>query len=91
MKTNLKGLWAVASSQFIASSVARISVLLTSCIFFASIAWGQTTYYSKAVATDFNATASWGSATDGSGSSPASISNTDNYVCLLYTSDAADE
>jgi hypothetical protein len=49
-------------------------------MFFASIAWGQTTYYSKSVATDFNATASWGTATDGSGSSPASITNADNYI-----------
>jgi Secretion system C-terminal sorting domain len=80
MKTNLKGLWAVASSQFIASSVARFNLFLLSCMFITSIAWGQTTYYSKAVATDFNATASWGTATDGSGTSPASISNTDNYV-----------
>ncbi|MFN8310945.1 MAG: GEVED domain-containing protein [Chitinophagales bacterium] len=43
-------------------------------------AFAQTTYYSKAAATDFNATATWGTNTDGSGSAPASISNADNFV-----------
>lgn len=40
----------------------------------------QTTYYSKASATDFTAVASWGTATDGTGASPTSISNADNFV-----------
>jgi len=40
----------------------------------------QTTYYSKASATDFTALASWGTNTDGTGTSPASISNADNFI-----------
>lgn len=40
----------------------------------------QTTYYSKASATDFTAVASWGTNTDGTGTSPGSISNSDNFV-----------
>jgi len=40
----------------------------------------QTTYYSKASATDFTAVGSWGTATDGTGTSPTSISNADNFV-----------
>jgi hypothetical protein len=42
--------------------------------------FSQTTYYSKTSATNFNSTASWGVNTDGSGASPASITNTDNYI-----------
>jgi formylmethanofuran dehydrogenase subunit C len=40
----------------------------------------QTTYYSKASATDFTNVASWGTNTDGTGASPGSISNADNFV-----------
>jgi 3D (Asp-Asp-Asp) domain-containing protein len=40
----------------------------------------QTTYYSKASATDFTALSSWGTAADGTGTSPTSISNADNFV-----------
>lgn len=40
----------------------------------------QTTYYSKASATDFTDVASWGTNTDGTGTSPGSISNADNFV-----------
>lgn len=40
----------------------------------------QTTYYSKAAATDFTNVASWGTNTDGTGTSPGSISNADNFV-----------
>lgn len=40
----------------------------------------QTTYYSKASATDFTDVASWGTNTDGTGASPGSISNADNFV-----------
>ncbi|WEK69996.1 MAG: T9SS type A sorting domain-containing protein [Candidatus Chryseobacterium colombiense] len=40
----------------------------------------QTTYYSKASATDFTAVSSWGTAADGTGTSPTSISNADNFV-----------
>lgn len=40
----------------------------------------QTTYYSKASATDFTNVASWGTGTDGTGASPNSISNADNFV-----------
>jgi hypothetical protein len=41
---------------------------------------GPQTYYSKAAATDFTATGSWGINLDGSGASPSSISNADSYV-----------
>lgn len=40
----------------------------------------QTTYYSKASATDFTNVSSWGTNTDGTGTSPGSISNADNFV-----------
>ncbi|GAA5101922.1 hypothetical protein GCM10023210_42380 [Chryseobacterium ginsengisoli] len=40
----------------------------------------QTTYYSKASATDFTNVVSWGTNTDGTGTSPGSISNADNFV-----------
>ncbi|MCU7613255.1 T9SS type A sorting domain-containing protein [Chryseobacterium sp. GMJ5] len=40
----------------------------------------QTTYYSKASATDFTAVSSWGTATDGTGTSPTSISNADYFI-----------
>jgi hypothetical protein len=36
--------------------------------------WCQTTYYSKAIATDFASTASWGTVADGSGTAPSSMS-----------------
>ncbi|SDL60688.1 T9SS type A sorting domain-containing protein [Chryseobacterium taihuense] len=52
--------------------------LSLSCSFAAMKA--QTTYYSKASATDFTAVSSWGTATDGTGTSPTSISNADNFV-----------
>ena len=42
--------------------------------------YAQTTYYSAATATDFNNVSSWGTGTDGTGASPASISNADNFV-----------
>lgn len=38
------------------------------------------TYYSKAAATDFTATASWGANTNGSGAAPGSISNADDFI-----------
>lgn len=40
----------------------------------------QTTYYSKASATNFATLSSWGPNTDGSGIAPTSITNTDDYV-----------
>ena len=40
----------------------------------------QNTYYSKAAATNFNAPASWGTNTDGTGTAPASVTNADNYI-----------
>jgi Ig-like domain CHU_C associated/Secretion system C-terminal sorting domain len=42
--------------------------------------YSQTTYYSNATATDFNNVSSWGTAADGTGTAPASISNADNFV-----------
>jgi hypothetical protein len=44
------------------------------------LAFGQTTYYSKASATDFNDVNTWGTANDGTGTSPSSISNADIFV-----------
>jgi len=52
--------------------------LLLVCSFAAMKA--QTTYYSKASATDFTNVASWGTNADGTGTSPGSISNSDNFV-----------
>ncbi|HRH35967.1 MAG TPA: hypothetical protein PKY12_12960, partial [Catalimonadaceae bacterium] len=48
----------------------------------ASSIWtfAQTTYYSKAAATNFAAVGSWGDQTDGSGAAPGSISTADNFV-----------
>jgi hypothetical protein len=40
----------------------------------------QTTYYSKAAATDFNSVSSWGTATNGTGTAPAAVSNADNFI-----------
>jgi hypothetical protein len=42
-------------------------------------AWSLT-FYSKASATDFTSTASWGDVADGSGNAPASISSTDAFI-----------
>ena len=79
MKTTLQ-LFAFVSNKKFSSALTRFCVLIIGFLLWTSIAWAQTTYYSKAVATDFNATASWGTATDGSGTSPASITNADNYI-----------
>ena len=56
------------------------ALLFTVVLFAAAKVNAQTTYYSKAAATNFSDVASWGTSTDGSGSSPASITNTDNYI-----------
>jgi hypothetical protein len=42
--------------------------------------FAQTKYFSKAVATDFNDVNTWGIAADGTGASPASISNLDTFA-----------
>lgn len=42
--------------------------------------FAQSTYYSKAAATNFTDVNSWGANTDGSGAAPGSISNADNFV-----------
>ncbi|POS02445.1 putative secreted protein (Por secretion system target) [Flavobacterium croceum DSM 17960] len=47
---------------------------------FFSMSYAQTTYYSKSTATDFSDVNSWGTATDGTGTAPATISNADNFV-----------
>ncbi|ESU27360.1 hypothetical protein FLJC2902T_20650 [Flavobacterium limnosediminis JC2902] len=54
----------------------------------------QTTYYSKASATDFNDVNSWGTATDGTGTAPASVSNADDFIiqnasAMVLTGDAS--
>ncbi|HSN62113.1 MAG TPA: hypothetical protein VLR49_14335, partial [Ferruginibacter sp.] len=53
----------------------------------------QATYYSKAAATDFNDVNTWGTAADGTGTAPASISTADSFVVqnnsiLTLTADA---
>jgi hypothetical protein len=58
----------------------KIYLLLLTGIMFAAIANGQTNYFSKAAATDFTDVNSWGTSADGSGASPASITNADNYT-----------
>lgn len=55
---------------------------------------GQTAYFSKASATDFNDVNSWGTAADGTGTSPSSISSADtfkiaNNAALSLTASAA--
>lgn len=52
-------------------------IMLSICVVHA---FGQVTYYSKAAATDFNATASWGTNADGSGTEPPAVSNADNFI-----------
>ncbi|MGV3461448.1 MAG: T9SS type A sorting domain-containing protein [Flavobacterium sp.] len=55
---------------------AFMAVMLFSCFG----AYAQTDYYSKATATDFNDVNSWGTATDGTGTAPAALSNADNFI-----------
>ncbi len=58
-------------------------------------AQAQVNYFSKGAATDFTDVNSWGTAADGTGASPASITNADNYtiqngsVMNLNTANAA--
>jgi hypothetical protein len=54
--------------------------LLVLTMFFCATNVWCLTYYSKAAATDFTATASWGDVADGSGTSPASINTADAYI-----------
>ncbi len=53
---------------------------LLSISFFENDVQAQTTYFSKALATDFSDVNSWGIAPDGSGTTPGSISNADIFV-----------
>ena len=55
-------------------------LLLFASLILSHLGMSQTTYYSKAAATDFNSTSSWGTGTDGSGTAPGSISNADIFV-----------
>ncbi|MCR5861316.1 T9SS type A sorting domain-containing protein [Flavobacterium sp. J372] len=69
---------------------ALLAVMLFSCLG----AYAQTSYYSKATATDFNDVNSWGTATDGTGTAPSAISNADNFIvansaALTLTGNAA--
>lgn len=57
----------------------QMHLALLFVLFFTQSIIAQTNYYSKATATDFNDVNSWGTATDGTGASPASISNADNF------------
>jgi hypothetical protein len=49
------------------------------CIFFVQFTFAQITYFSKAAATDFNDVNTWGNGPDGSGASPAVISDADIF------------
>jgi hypothetical protein len=56
--------------------------------------FGQVKYFSKATATDFNDVNTWGTAADGTGTSPTSIMSTDTFAIangalLNLTADAA--
>ena len=53
--------------------------ILTAFLMF-SFALTAATYYSLPGATDFNATASWGTNADGTGANPGSISTTDDFI-----------
>jgi hypothetical protein len=44
------------------------------------VSWGQTTYYSKSTMTTFNTLADWGTNSDGSGTNPLAIDNTNDFV-----------
>ena len=57
----------------------KINLTFAAMFLILGMSWGQVTYYSKAAATNFNDVNSWGTVTDGSGTSPASISNADNF------------
>lgn len=61
------------------SKIWQMHFALLFVLFFTQSIIAQTNYYSKATATDFNDVNSWGTATDGTGTSPASISNADNF------------
>ncbi len=54
--------------------------LLPALLLLAYFTQAQTTYYSKPTATDFNNLSSWGTATNGTGAAPASISSADIFV-----------
>ena len=41
---------------------------------------GQTTYYSKASATSFASTSTWGTSLDGTGAAPTSLSSADSFI-----------
>jgi hypothetical protein len=60
--------------------MSKIYLLLLTGIMFAAVANGQINYFSKAAATDFTDVNSWGTNADGTGTSPASITNADNYT-----------
>ena len=57
----------------------HLPLILLFLSFFTQFLSAQTNYYSKAGATDFNDVNSWGTATDGTGTAPASISSSDNF------------
>ena len=59
------------------STIFKLCVLLL-CFLVTNHAYAVT-YYSKASATAFSNTASWGTATDGTGAAPASISTADDF------------
>lgn len=61
-------------TKYYASPILLLIFLLT-----ASVS-AQTIYYSKANATDFNDVNSWGTAEDGTGTHPASISNANEFI-----------
>ena len=58
----------------------KINLTFATMFLILGMSWGQVTYYSKAAATNFNDVNSWGTAADGTGASPASITTADNYI-----------
>jgi hypothetical protein len=58
----------------------RKTYLLLVTLLMATFVNAQVNYFSKAAATDFTDVNSWGTNADGTGASPASITNADNYT-----------
>jgi Secretion system C-terminal sorting domain len=55
-------------------------LLLSTLMFGFHFVFGQTNYYSKSSATDFNDLSTWGNVADGTGTSPTSLSQLDTFI-----------
>jgi hypothetical protein len=67
-------------NNYLTKKLLRFWVTLTAILLISTANAQNVTYYSKAAATDFNNTASWGNVADGSGTAPASMSLGDNFI-----------